>query len=297
VGRLARLVEDRFLVVYAWALMPNHFHLLVRMGRTPLSRAMRSLLTDYAGAFNRRHRRSGHVFQNRYKSIVCDEETYFLEWVRYLHLNPVRGGIIKTLSGLDVFPYSGHSALLGKGRRAWQAKEPVWDRFSAEASAARRAYRKFVEEGATQGRRPELMGGGLVRSAGGWRAVEKLRKGREGYASDERILGGSDFVETLLKNSEKDEAEREETKGQNVTLTNIAEKACRTVRVEIVALAGGGRLPAVCRAREGAAYLWVEHLGKSGRILAREWNLRPESVSKAAKRGRGEKRKWLALVH
>ena len=90
VRRLSELAEKEAWLIYAWALMPNHFHLLVRTGKNPLSRNMRSLMSGYAGYFNRRHKRHGHVFQNRYKSIVCEEETYFLELVRYLHLNPLR---------------------------------------------------------------------------------------------------------------------------------------------------------------------------------------------------------------
>ena len=94
VGRVAALAETGSFTVYAWALVPNHFHLLVRTGHRPLARSMRSLLTGYAGAFNRRHRRRGHLLQNRYKSIVCEEEPYFLELVRYLHLNPLRAGVV-----------------------------------------------------------------------------------------------------------------------------------------------------------------------------------------------------------
>lgn len=77
--------------------MPNHFHVLVRTGVRPLARTMRALLTGYAGGFNRRHRRSGHLFQNRYKSVVCEEEPYFLELVGYLHLNPLRAGLVADL--------------------------------------------------------------------------------------------------------------------------------------------------------------------------------------------------------
>jgi REP element-mobilizing transposase RayT len=91
--RLAALAHAGSVSVYAWTLLPNHFHLLVRTTQTPLSRTMRSLLTGYAGAFNRRHRRTGHLFQNRYKSIICEEEPYFLELVHYLHLNPPRAGV------------------------------------------------------------------------------------------------------------------------------------------------------------------------------------------------------------
>jgi len=82
VGRLAALVPATGLSVYAWALLPNHAHLLVRTGSRPLPRVMRSLLTGYAGAFNRRHQRQGHLFQNRYKSIVVEEEPYLLELQR-----------------------------------------------------------------------------------------------------------------------------------------------------------------------------------------------------------------------
>ena len=78
-GRLATVVQPGGAAVYAWALLPNHVHLLLRTGKVPLARLMRALLTGYAGAFNRRHHRVGHLFQNRYKSIVVDEDLYFLE--------------------------------------------------------------------------------------------------------------------------------------------------------------------------------------------------------------------------
>ena len=128
VGRLAVLAEAGAWTVYAWALIPNHFHLLVRTGAQPLARSMRSLLTGYAGAFNRRHQRSGHVFQNRYKSIVCEEEPYFLELVRYLHLNPLRAGVVPDLQGVATYAYSGHAALVGERDRPWQATGEVLGR-------------------------------------------------------------------------------------------------------------------------------------------------------------------------
>ena len=118
--RLAALAESGALTVYAWVLLPNHFHLLLRTGQRPLSRSMRSLLTGYAGMFNRRYRRSGHLFQNRYKSVVCEDEPYFLELVRYLHLNPLRAKLVEDFSELDAYAYSGHSALLGRQEYPWQ---------------------------------------------------------------------------------------------------------------------------------------------------------------------------------
>src|SRR5574342_250887 len=92
-ARLAALVAAGAFTIYAWALLPNHAHLLLQTGRRPLARSMRSLLTGYAGVFNRRHRRVGHLFQNRYKSIVVEAEPYMLELVRYIHLHPVRAKV------------------------------------------------------------------------------------------------------------------------------------------------------------------------------------------------------------
>ncbi|MBI2114249.1 MAG: transposase [candidate division NC10 bacterium] len=161
VARLGALATAGALTVYAWALLPNHAHFLVRTGTRPLSRSLRSLLTGYAGAFNRRHKRVGHLFQNRYKSIVVEEDRYLLELVRYLHLNPLRAGVVPTLAALARYPWSGHSALLGWTPRPWQATTAILGHF-----AARAGYRAFVAEGVPQGRRPELQGGGPPGTSG-----------------------------------------------------------------------------------------------------------------------------------
>lgn len=99
--RLSDLCMNGDLTVYAWALMPNHFHLLVRTGRQSISKSMRRLLTGYVVNFNLRHRRYGHLFQNRYKSIICEDDPYLLELTRYIHLNPLRAGLVGDLEGLS----------------------------------------------------------------------------------------------------------------------------------------------------------------------------------------------------
>ena len=81
---------------------------------------MRRLLTGYVVSFNRRHNRRGQLFQNRYKPIVCQESAYLKELVRYIHLNPVRAGIVPGIKNLNRYAYSGHSALMGKHERPWQ---------------------------------------------------------------------------------------------------------------------------------------------------------------------------------
>jgi len=92
----------------------GHFHLLLRTGPTPLSKVMRCLMTGYAVTFNIRHRRSGHLFQNRYKSVVCEEDPYLLELMRYIYLNQLRANLVKDLKELDKYLWTGHSAILGR---------------------------------------------------------------------------------------------------------------------------------------------------------------------------------------
>lgn len=277
-ARLGDLAGSGGLVVYAWALLPNHFHLLVRTGRGPLARSMRSLLTGYAGRFNRRHRRSGHLFQNRYKSIVCEEEPYFLELVRYLHLNPVRARLVQDLKELDRYRYSGHAVLAGRLSRSWQATDEVLGRFGRKASHAREAYRAFVAEALRQGRRAELAGGGLVRSLGGWKAVSELRRGREAYLSDERVLGSSEYVETLLKEVSTESRGRRSL----ASFEEISRRIARDMGVTWDALAGTGRARDVSRARSVLAYVWIRHLGRSGRELSRLLAVSPQAVYQAA---------------
>ena len=112
--RLADILEEMQTQCYAWALIPNHFHLLIRTGASPLSKVIRRLMTGYAVTFNKRHKRSGHLFQNRYKSVVCEEDPYLLELIRYIHLNPLRAGLVNDLKELDKYPWTGHSAILGR---------------------------------------------------------------------------------------------------------------------------------------------------------------------------------------
>jgi REP element-mobilizing transposase RayT len=291
VSRVAALAEAMAWTVYAWALLPDHAHLLVRTGTRSLSRNMRSLLTGYAGAFNRRHHRAGHLFQNRYKSIVVEEEPYLLELVRYIHLNPLRAGVVRDAAGLTRYPWSGHSALLGRVSRSWQSTADVLGQFAGRPAQARAAYAAFVHAGIPTGRRPELQGGGLIRSAGGWAAVQALRRGREAYLGDERVLGSSDFVEALRRATP---AVPSPSRGPS--LDRVCARVCAQLGIAPSHLAAGGRHAAVSQAREGIAYLWVEVLGHPGRPLALVLGVRPQSVYRAVARGRDRANEWRALL-
>jgi REP element-mobilizing transposase RayT len=110
--RLGQIIVESETQCYAWVLMRNHAHLLLQTGVVPVRNVMQRLLTGHAVVFNKKYGRHGQLFQNRYKSILCQEDIYFKELVRYIHVNPVRAGIIRDINGLDEYEWSGH----GPGR-------------------------------------------------------------------------------------------------------------------------------------------------------------------------------------
>lgn len=178
--------------------------------------------------FNRRHRRHGHLFQNRYKSILCQEEPYFLELVRYIHLNPLRAKVVGSIEELNSYSYSGHSRLAGQRQTDdWQEADEILLRFDKRQSVGRKKYLTFVENGVSQGIKPELTGGGLIRSAGGWNRMKELRQMKIELKSDERILGESDFVETVLKDAEEDFDRRYKYRLNGFDFNKALERVCK----------------------------------------------------------------------
>jgi REP element-mobilizing transposase RayT len=138
VRRLGALAEETRTPIYAWALMSNHVHILLCSGALGLAKFMRRLLTGYAVSYNLRHRRHGHVFQNRYKSIVCDGDSYFTELVRYIHLNPLRVELVKDLKELERYPYCGHGTVLGTRQGSGKTARVCWRSLGGELPMRRR---------------------------------------------------------------------------------------------------------------------------------------------------------------
>jgi REP element-mobilizing transposase RayT len=283
-GRMEAVVSSTGVEVLAWALLPNHFHLLMRTRNVPLPSVMRRVMTGYAGAFNRRHRRHGHLFQNRYKSIVCEEEAYLLELVRYIHLNPLRANVVKEFGDLEGHPYSGHSALVGRIERPWQAVEEVLGRFGGTVEDARRAYEGFVLAGAGQGRRPELVGGGLRRSCGEWLDLPTRKGQREAVAHDARVLGAPEFVADLLADAdwERRQLLRARTRAR---VEEVGALAARVGGITEAELRSGARRRSIVAAREALAQVAINELGHTGAAVARYLGVAPSTVNRRAVSG------------
>lgn len=282
--RLENAVVRSGVTLLAWALMPNHAHLLVRSGPLPLATVMARLLTGYAGAFNRRHKRRGRLFQNRYKSIVVEEEPYLLELVRYLHLNPLRAGLVSDLRALDRYPWTGHSALMGSVPRPWQATDELLGQFGPTPRRARHAYRAFVAAGVPQGRRPELQGGGFVRSAGGWSVVMALHRAREHGLSDERILGSGEFVEAVYRQLTPQQSAIARVQAHAI-LPVLIERCARVWGVDVEEVVAGGRRRRAAHARATAGYLGASALGLPAVTLARALGVTESAIRAGALRG------------
>jgi putative transposase len=284
ISRLAVLGEKQAIKIYAWALLPNHFHLLCKTYKWPLATSMKKLLTGYVVNFNRRHKRHGHLFQNRYKSIVCQEDNYLLELVRYIHLNLLRAGIVRGLPELNRSLWSGHYALVGKRKRAWQDTEYILS-FFGEGHLGIKKYLEFIQEGIPLGRRPELVGGGLIRSLGGWSAVLALRGRTEKQMADTRILGDDSFVHKVL--SEMDDIAKGNLRFPRPfnNLTALAEKVCALNQVTMEELRSGSRRSAVVKARGEMSQAGVKFWGFSGADIARYLGVTNSCVTRSVSVG------------
>lgn len=207
------------------------------------------------------------------------------ELVRYIHLNPLRAKMVSGLSALDTFKYSGHSALMGKEARKWQDTKYVLGYFGKTVREARRGYRRYVEKGADQGRRPELVGGGLIRSLGGWKAFKDKRKqGR--IKGDQRILGESEFVSEVLKQADERYERYYELRTKGYRLKTVEKRVCEIYKIDRDEIYSKSRVQAIADARGLFCYWAVEALGYHLTDMARRFGMTGPGVGYAVRRGR-----------
>ncbi len=286
IDRLSILLPETKTICYAWALMNNHAHFLFRSGHSGISTLMRRLLTGYAIYYNHRYRRHGQLFQNRYKSIICQEDIYFKELIRYIHLNPLRAKLVPDIQGLNKYPYSGHSVIMGNKKCGWFDTKYVLSYFGQKESAAKKCYYSYVKEGTDQGRRPELVGGGLIRSLGGWSAARKLRlRGHDRVKGDERILGDGDFVTALLSEANEQLDRRYELKGLGYDFEKVGQRVSKLYGINEVELYSKGRRKAQVECRDLLSYWAVQELGMSCTDVAKRLRMSQPGVGYAVSRG------------
>jgi REP element-mobilizing transposase RayT len=232
--RLARYHQKHNVTIYAFCLMSNHVHLLLECGREPLSKFMQGLQQSYTQYFNHYHDKAGHLFQGRYKAIICEKDEYLLELVRYIHLNPVRA---KAARNAEEYLYSGHrSYLSGKPTEVIDPR-PVLDLLGGP-----KAYRRFVADGLGHGHKEEHY-----------------------EVEDQRFLGGKQFGEKVRAEAE-DEPGRKRNKA---SLSKVTEQLAKRLKVSHEELRKPDRSWDRSRARMLIAHVLVKHGGfKVGEVAA-----------------------------
>lgn len=238
--------------IHAFCLMANHVHLVIQVGDVPLSRIIQNLSQRYTGSVNRRQKRTGHVFQGRYKAILIDAETYLLELVRYIHLNPVRAGIVERV---DDYPWTSLQTYLGKEKLSWLNTDWVLGHFGSRKRAAQKRFKEFIQEGLGQGRREEFHKG--IKEGG--------------------ILGDDAFAEEVL-------TLKGEKRGPRVTIDEILVRVCDRYGIHLQDVIAAGKQHGPSEARAMVSWLVRESPHLSLTELSRRLNREISSLSWAARR-------------
>lgn len=178
-NHLEEVKQEKDFVLYSYCLMPNHFHLLIKTNEFPLSKIMQKLLTSYAIYFNSRYDRKGHLFQNRYKAIVCDKENYLFSLIQYIHLNPLRAGLVKNIND---YKWSSHQTYIGRTKSKILCVEKFFnDIGEGSFTTGYRVYNNLITAGFD----------------------EKLKENFE-KAYKSQILGTDEFIEKIEKEINND---------------------------------------------------------------------------------------------
>jgi len=273
--RARKVFDKSSMQIYAWCIMSNHFHLVIQSGKTALSEFMRPLLTGYAVNYNKRRKRKGYLFQNRYKSVLCDKDEYLLPLIRYVHLNPVKARMIK-FSQLKTYQWTGHKELMNSGEGGLINGDEVLGYFGTTKGKARRGYEEFVKNGLSS--REDFAGGGLIRSMGGPGQVSRTG-GDERQRYDERILGRGDFIERALSEMRKEEGPR-----PFKDFEELLEKTSIFYKIDkerIIQL----KTKDVRAARSVLIFLGTRYLGRSATEIGALLGITQSAASKAKDRG------------
>ena len=199
-------------------------------------------------------------------------------------MNPLRAGLVEDMKKLDKHPWCGHSVLMNKTKQAWQNVDYVYGLFSEKKRLARTRYRVYVEKGILDDKRPDLTGGGLLRSTGGWAVLKGLRKVGIRVKGDERILGDSDFVENVLKSAEEELEQKYDLKARGYDFDRVAQRVAEVMKIEIEQVTAFGKSPQTVKARSLLCFWAHRKLGMTTIEIGKRLNIGQSAVSRSSMR-------------
>lgn len=260
--RLRKYSLETGVRVYAWVLMPNHIHMITETGSTPLSKLMHKLLGDHAKFFNMKHDRVGHLFQNRFHSVLVESEHYMMRLVRYIHLNPVKAGIVPSLDDLDTYRWSSHPDLVTPSRATWWTKQKVLELFGHSQAAGVRKYRSYLASDMTS--EVEDLETGTFRI--GPRGLETVSPHAVGVTTgiNHRILGSKAFATQVLDRVRQHRGAGIRSRGtEHEMVRMIIEMALTHWSITLQQLTAGRRTKHLAEARSFVASCLIDQLGLS----------------------------------
>ena len=263
---IERTIEKFGLEIFAFVLMGNHYHLLLRTPQANLSKAMQWLQTSYGVYYNKRHDSRGHVFQGRYKSILVGEEVYWERLSLYIHLNPIRAGMVERLEEYQWSSYTDYISM--EKRHKWVLSEEILKRFGGDSKQQRIKYQELIKE--VSGKDEDVLD--EVRYG--------LILGSEEFSSwiQGRFLGAKDEVEEELPQRKRmrDSKDRE-------IVEKVFEAAMKEFGVEKSELVGKKKCrPNLCR--DVGLYLLHDYTGLNNKMIGELFEVSSTAVTKAARR-------------
>ena len=284
IHRLGKQLTGTKTTCYAWALMPNHYHLLLKSNKTPISYVMHAINTGYALYFNTKYKRVGHLFQGRFKSKICDHEEYFLELIRYINLNPLRAGIVNSLEELDCFKWTSHPYIIKRRHLGWYNRQEVLNAFSQNHGKAIKLYQEFLsnEKNAVD----NLFGDNCAiryKIDGSWEMVESNKKTGDSQ-SDQRIIGNRDFIKEVLEKTKQ-----RKIKQQIKAVCSVEKIIKRVIRLKGISLQqiySKRRNRTITNTRALICTLSVYHGNYRLAIVAEKLGITVQAVQQAAERGK-----------
>ncbi len=279
---LGRSVEKTGLSVLAWAVMPNHVHLFIRCREQPLSATMQSLLVSFAMIFNHETHRRGHLFRGKYKSILVENGSYAMQLVRYIHLNPVRAGLVRSIDALDYYPLTGHSGFVRNQPEKWHDLEGLRSLLNKTGAEALSAYSSLLRTGdGIYDESPELDSGSWLLGKSGLVEASRVSLTSRRYQCWGAVLGSREFA---LETAQKLGSSVDRRIRVRVSLEVELQMICALTGISRVCLTSDSRLAPVVSARSMAARFLVEQRGLSMSEVARMLKHTPSSVGKMLER-------------
>jgi len=264
----------------AWCLMDNHYHLLLRTNEKPTSAIMRPLNGGYARWFNKKHNRRGYLFQDRFKSIICQEQEYARKLIRYIHLNPLRAGKVQSLDDLLNWKWCSHGYLLGKQASVvadLQTRKETLRRFGRNEKEAIDAYLSYLSDGIDT---KNLHAAGMLPPTESF----EISGSQKGWPA---IIGDPEFVRTALARHEIGLHRKHRQADYFQVLEENALRTCKKYTLQRNDLFHRGRKSALSEARAHFCYQvhFQELLPLS--VIARFLKISIPAVRKLSKRGKG----------